>query len=120
MDFIYPVCFEKSNLFGEDIYMETLIDFIIDFFITLFIENSDEIVKSKKVSRWIRYPLIILISLFAIIIVGLLLAIGIELLRNPNLYSKLGGLLFIIIDVFLIISCSRDIKRKIRLRRNKL
>ena len=42
--------------------MDTLFEFILE----LFVEGGVEIGSDKKVSRWIRYPLILFVSLFFI------------------------------------------------------
>ncbi len=38
--------------------MELVIEFLIEVFVETYIDASDEIVKNKEISKWIRYPII--------------------------------------------------------------
>ncbi len=91
--------------------MELLLEIIFD----LIIEGSAEVAKNRKISKWIRYPVIVLISLFIIAIIGLLTFVGFALIFKENRYAKLGGILFLIFDIILIISIIKNIKREIKM-----
>lgn len=92
--------------------MELLFEFIFD----LIFEESIEIAKSRKVSKWIRYPLITLISLFLIAVIGFIGIVGIALLTSYEELLNIGaGIVLITIDIILIISV---IKKEL-LNRNK-
>lgn len=82
--------------------MELVIEFLIEVFVETFIEASDEIVKNKKISKWIRYPIIILTILLAVLLIGGSLTLGIFLL-NKNIIASLIciglGILFIIMFI---------------------
>lgn len=74
-------------------------DFLIEEVIELLLEGTVELSKSKKVPRWIRYPLIVLIVLvFSIIVLGIFL-LGLVLLKT----SILGGVLFILLSLWFLI-----------------
>lgn len=75
--------------------MEFLIELVLD----LFVEGGIEVSSNKKISKWIRYPIIaLLILFFSVVILGMII-LGIVLLRE----SLLGGTLIILIGlVFLI------------------
>lgn len=75
--------------------MDDLFEFIFEF---LF-ELGGEISKDKKVSKWIRYPLIALITLIFLGVSGLLLVIGIGAIIN----GELIGLLFLALGLFFLI-----------------
>ena len=85
--------------------MELLIEFIFE----LVMETSVEIAQDKKINKWIRYPIVIFISLFIILVLGLLY-IGIEFLMDLDINMKLGGIVILTFDVILIISVIKKIK----------
>lgn len=76
--------------------MEFIIEFIIDF---LF-ESSIEVSKDKKVPKYIRYPLIAIISLFFIVIIGLIFYTGIIVLKE----SIIAGIILILIGLYMFIA----------------
>lgn len=78
--------------------MEDLFEFIVE----LVIEGSIEASKSSKIPKFIRYPLIVIISLFFIAVIGLILFAGIISLKEnilPGIFFILIGLLMLIISV---------------------
>ena len=75
-------------------------EFIVEFFGELIFEGILEVVSNKKISRWVRYPLLTLFILFfAIIIFGLIFG-GIASLKN----SLIGGMFIIVVGVILLIA----------------
>lgn len=82
-------------------------DFIIELVIELLLEGSIEISSNKRVSRWIRYPLIVfIVTLFAGIIL-LMLYLSFSLL-NKNV---LVAILILIISLFMLISAIIKFKK---------
>lgn len=82
-------------------------DFIIELVIELLLEGSIEISSNKKVSRWIRYPLILfIVTLFAGIIL-LMLYLSFSLLNK----NALAAFLILIISLFLLISAIIKFKK---------
>lgn len=75
--------------------MEFLIEAVLD----LIFEGSIEISSNKKVPKWIRYPLIVLIILFCMIVILGLLIIGIVMLKE----SILAGIITISVSLILFI-----------------
>lgn len=74
-------------------------EFLFEFIAELLLEGSIEISSNKKISKWIRYPLIvILILLFSVVIFGLL-TLGIIIL-NKNI---LAGIFIIIVSIIMLI-----------------
>lgn len=89
-------------------------EFLIEALLNLLLEESIKISSNKRISKFIRYPLIILIILFfAVIILGLLI-LGIVIL-SKNIYA---GLLLIIISLIMLISGIIKFK-KIYIEKNK-
>lgn len=82
-------------------------DFIIELVIELLLEESIEISSNKKVSKWIRYLLILfIVTMFAGIIL-LIFYLGFSLL-NKNM---LVAILILIIGVFMLISAIIKFKK---------
>lgn len=78
---------------------------IIDFFVTLFVENADNIIENKKISKWIRYPIVILLILTWLILVCGTIILGIALIvLKQNLIaamiSILIGISFLIATIY--------------------
>ena len=74
-------------------------EFIIELILDLLLEGSIEASKSEKVPKPVRYILITLISLFFLAVIGLIIFIGIDTLKN----SKLGGIIVISMGVLFLI-----------------
>ncbi len=75
-------------------------EFLIELLLDLVLEGSIEISSNKKVSKFIRYPLIILIILFFSIVIFGLLLLGIMIIKD----NILIGLFIIAISLFLLIA----------------
>ncbi len=75
--------------------MEWLFEFILE---PVF-EGSIEASKSSKIPKYVRYPLIVIISLFFLAVIGLLFLAGIFSLKD----SMIAGVFFIIIGLLIAI-----------------
>lgn len=95
--------------------MELLLEIIFD----LIVEGSAEVAQNRKISKWIRYPVVVLISLFIIAIIGLLTFISFALIFKGDRYAKLAGILFLIFDIILIISAIKNIKKEIKMGKSR-
>ena len=95
--------------------MELLFEFLVD----LFFEGSIEIAKNKKVSKWIRYPLMILISIFVLGIIFLIAFVGISLAIENDKMGIYGGILFLSIDALLIFGIARKIRKVLKEKNDK-
>ena len=82
-------------------------EFIIELILDLLLEGSIEASKSEKVPKPIRYILIALISLFFLSVIGLIIFIGIDTLKN----SKLAGIIVISMGVLLLILAIMKFKK---------
>lgn len=89
--------------------MELLFEFLIE----LIFEGSIEVAKNKKISKWIRYPLILIILLFIISVISLILFLGILLMIKEKTF--IAGILLILIDVILIILGIKNTIKEIKL-----
>lgn len=70
----------------------------------IFFEGIIEIIKNKKISKWIRYPLFILISAFYLAIFGIVLIICIKLFAKKEILSGVV-VLFIVILLLILYIC---------------
>lgn len=87
-------------------------DFIIELILELAIEGSLAIGTNKKISRWIRYPLLFLLAIFYICILGVIAVAGIKILDS----NFILGIVFLIFDfVFSAVLITKFIKKGKRL-----
>lgn len=81
--------------------MEITMEYIIEFILELVLEGCIEVSKSTKIPKYVRYPLIGILSLFFIAVIGLIFLTGFASLKENIL---LGVLLILIGLLFLIMS----------------
>lgn len=81
--------------------MEILYEIIFE----LFLEGLLEIAFSKKISRWIRYPLLFLIAAFIMAVIGLCIFAGVKISSD----SFFAGILLIALGFFLLVGCVRKL-----------
>lgn len=85
--------------------MEDLIESLFDLVFDILVE----ITSCEKVPKWIRYPLIIIITLFFTIIILGLFVLGILFLKD----NFIIGLIFIFISILLLFSGIKRTRRDI-------
>lgn len=76
-------------------------EFIFELVFELIFEGGLEVTSNKKVSKWIRYPLLAIFSLIFLGIIFLIVFIGISSLKN----TIIGGLFIIGLGIFMLIAC---------------
>lgn len=74
-------------------------EFIFEFILELIFEGSIEASKNRKIPKYIRYPLIVIISLFFILVIGLIFFTGILSLKK----NLLLGIALILIGMLMLI-----------------
>ena len=79
--------------------MEIVFEFLFD----LFIEGSFELSNNKKISPWIRYPAMVIITLFILGILGLIGLIAVLFYMRGTVEDILIGIIFTILDLAIII-----------------
>lgn len=75
-------------------------EFVFELLGEIFFEGIIEIIKNQKISKWIRYPLFLLISAFYLAIFGIILIIWIKLFAKKEI---LGGVVVLFIVILLLI-----------------
>lgn len=90
-------------------------DFLIELIGDILIEGSFELATSKRISKWIRYPILsILIIFYSVIILGILF-IGINSI-NENFWLSI---FLIVVSLLLFIGTIFAIKRKLNSKEEK-
>lgn len=90
-------------------------EYIFEFILELVLEGSIEVSKSRKIPKYIRYPLIVIISLFFIAVIGLIFLVGIlSLKENIPL-----GVFFILIGLFMFIMSVIKFRKTYLIKTNK-
>jgi len=82
-------------------------EFIIELILELLLEGSIEVSSNKKVSKWIRYPLIIFIVTTFLTLILLIFYLGLSLLND----WLLAGIAFLIIGIIMFISAIIKFKK---------
>ena len=75
-------------------------EYLIDFILELVIEGSIEASKNKKVPKPLRYVALIIVLLFFICVISLIIFVGILVLKQ----SIIGGILLILLGIFMVIA----------------
>lgn len=75
-------------------------EYIIEFVLELIFEVGVEASKSRKVPKCIRFLLIAIISLLFIGVIGLIILMGLWILKN----NILGGIFIILLGLFMLVS----------------
>lgn len=78
-------------------------EFIFELIFELIFEGGIEASKSNKIPKWIRYPLILLITLFFIFVIGIMFFVGIIALKDNLILGIIVLLLAIIMLMFSIL-----------------
>lgn len=74
-------------------------EFLLEFILELFLEGSMEVSSNKKISKWIRYPLMILVILFFVSVIGLIFFTSIISFST----NKLLSIFIFIIGIILLV-----------------
>ncbi len=74
-------------------------EYLFEFILELIFEGSIEVSKCKKVPKFIRYPLILIITLFFITVIGLIYLAGVLSLKE----NIILGVFFILLGLYMSI-----------------
>ena len=90
-------------------------DFLIQIVFEFIFDGAIEISKSKKVPQYIRYPLIVFITLFFVAVIGLMLCVSFSVLKE----NILGGSILIALILLMLIMCIIKFRKEYLNRKNK-
>lgn len=82
-------------------------EYVIEFILELALESCIEVSKSSRVPKYIRYPLIGIISLFFIAVIGVIFLTGILVLKE----NILGGIFLILAGLLLLVMCIIKVRK---------
>ncbi len=82
-------------------------DFILEFLLELVVEGGMEASGNKKLSRWIRYPLMALTILFFLAVIGLIFYIGICVFQE----KPMASVIIFLLGAFLLVGAVAKIRQ---------
>lgn len=82
-------------------------DDLIEFILELLLEGGVELGSNKKVTKWIRYPLIFIISILFLLVVALIFYLGIWIYKESIALS----IAFIILSVAMLYGSINKFKK---------
>ena len=82
-------------------------EIIVEFILELLLEGSIEVSRNIKVPKYIRYPLIFIISLLFLFVICIVILVGVLLLNE----SVIGGIIFILLGLFMLVSVIIKVKK---------
>lgn len=80
-------------------------EFILEFILELLFEGGQELCKSPKVSKWIRYPILVLFFLMYAAIVFLIFFVSWILWKE----NVLGSIVMASLGIFFIVGMARKV-----------
>lgn len=86
-------------------------DEVIEFILELIVEGVITVGENKKISRWIRYPLMILILLLVLGINGLCFLLGIMALKEKESGFNLLGIILIGCGIVFLFNVVKRVKK---------
>lgn len=84
-------------------------DELFEFIVELLFEAGGEVATNKKVSKWIRYPILIIMCSFFAIVIGGIIILGISTIKENILVASI----FIALGLFLLIGSILKLKKYI-------
>ena len=84
-----------------------MMDFLIELVMELIMEGSLELSQNRKLPKWLRYPLIALVTLFFGAVIGLIFLVGFLVLKQ----TVLGGLAILAIGTVMLILAVRKFRK---------
>lgn len=83
-----------------------MIDFIFEFILELLIEGSFSVISNKRINKGIRYLIFIMISSFFLLIIGIVMLVAFQIIRE----SVLAFLVLFVIALVMIIGVVKKFK----------
>lgn len=80
--------------------MEFIVEFIAELILEALVEGGIIVGTDKKVSRWIRYPLLFILQLCCLAVIFLVLYVGIAIFKE----NVLGSVIIISLGVLMLVT----------------
>ena len=96
-------------------------EFLFELLFGLLFEGSVEAAKSEKVPRWIRYPLIALLSLFVVgVLVGIVVLGVFLIVRGKEAFDLPLGIVLLVLGAVMWVSAVRKVRMQLRKRAEEI
>lgn len=82
-------------------------EFIFELVFELLFEGGMEVTSNRKISKWIRYPLLGLFILIFVGIISLIIFMGVVCLKN----TVIGGMFIIGLGIFMLVASIRKFRQ---------
>ena len=82
-------------------------DDLLESILEVLLELGEDVSSNRKISKWIRYPILAIIILFYIGVVGITLFVGLSSLKE----NKFLGLIFILLSLFFVVGLFIKIRK---------
>ena len=82
-------------------------DDLLEFVFEVLLELGEDVSSNRKISKWIRYPILAIIILFYIGVVGITLFVGLSSLKENTFL----GLILILLSLFFVVGISIKIRK---------
>ncbi len=92
--------------------MDIIVEIFTDFIETIFVENSEKIVKDKKISKFIRYPVILIILLSCGLLTLGPIILGILLFKQNIIGATISILIGTIFSVYIFYKIKKVINKQ--------
>ena len=89
-------------------------DFLFELVFTLLFEGALDIAKNKKISKWVRYPVAVLIALLVVGIFAVVGIVGVFVIIKGEIYI---GLVLVALDALIITLGIVKLVKKIKIKR---
>lgn len=83
-------------------------EFIVELVLELFVEGGIEVSSNKKISKWIRYPILALLILFFSVVIFGIIILGIVMLSE----SILAGIILITLGLFFLVMSIHKFRKR--------
>lgn len=90
-------------------------EFLMELITELLLEGSLEVAKSRRISKWIRYPAIVLLAVLYAAVVAVIALVGWIVLKEGS--TAWLGIGFLLLDIFFVFYSVRKMRKEIQTRK---
>lgn len=92
-------------------------EFLMELITELLLESSVEVAKSRRISKWIRYPAIVLLAVLYVAVVMVIALVGWIVMKEGS--TAWLGIGFLLLDILFVLYSSRKIRKEILARKKE-
>lgn len=90
-------------------------EYILELILELALEGSISVSKNKRIPKYIRYPFLVMLSLFFMMVIGLIIFVGVCSLKE----SIPLGVTFLIIGIWMWVACTIKFRKLYATKKSK-